>query len=30
MLRLRATARSKALADLCHMLMSANEFVYVD
>jgi hypothetical protein len=25
-----ATARSKALADLCHMLMSANEFVYVD
>ena len=23
-------ARHKALADLCHMLMSANEFVYVD
>jgi hypothetical protein len=25
-----ADARHKALADLCHMLMSANEFVYVD
>jgi len=25
-----ATAREKALADLCQMLMSANEFVYVD
>ncbi|NQV28714.1 MAG: DUF1553 domain-containing protein [Rhodopirellula sp.] len=25
-----AEARHKALADLCHMLMSANEFVYVD
>jgi hypothetical protein len=25
-----ATAGKKALADLCHMLMSANEFVYVD
>lgn len=25
-----AAARQKALADLCHMLMSANEFVYVD
>jgi hypothetical protein len=25
-----AAARHKALADLCHMLMSANEFVYVD
>ncbi|MBT6158185.1 MAG: DUF1553 domain-containing protein [Planctomycetaceae bacterium] len=25
-----AAARSKAIADLCHMLMSANEFVYVD
>jgi hypothetical protein len=25
-----AGARHKALADLCHMLMSANEFVYVD
>lgn len=25
-----ASARHKALADLCHMLMSANEFVYVD
>jgi hypothetical protein len=23
-------ARHKALADLCHMLMSANEFIYVD
>jgi len=25
-----AAARSKALADLCHMLMSSNEFIYVD
>jgi len=25
-----ADARRRALADLCHMLMSANEFVYVD
>jgi hypothetical protein len=25
-----AEARRKALADLCHMLMSSNEFVYVD
>jgi hypothetical protein len=25
-----ATARKKALADLCHMLLSSNEFAYVD
>jgi len=25
-----ATARKRALADLCHLLMSCNEFAYVD
>jgi hypothetical protein len=25
-----ADARKQALADLCHMLLSANEFAYVD
>ena len=26
----QADARVKALADLCHMLLSSNEFAYVD
>ncbi|MEQ2006595.1 MAG: hypothetical protein ABMA26_07345, partial [Limisphaerales bacterium] len=25
-----ATARAAAMADLCHVLLNANEFVYVD
>ena len=25
-----AEARQRAVADLCHMLLSANEFAYVD